>query len=105
MIGGEKKLDLVTEAGARHGIVQETGDAGNEVRAVKILDDGKDFHVGAFGLQKRHHLVIHGTNGLPVDYVEHVVGLGIDALQVTIGTENLQPCRKEQIDLAGILSK
>ena len=74
VIGGEKEPDLTAKTGAGCGILEEVGDAGNEVGAVKVLNDGKDFHVGVFRLQKRHDLVVDGTDGLSVNHVEHCVG-------------------------------
>ena len=89
MIGGKKKADLPSKFGARFGIVQEIADARNKVGAVKILDDRKHFHVGVFGLQKRHYFVIHGTDCLSLHHVKHGVGFRIHGLKMTVGTENL----------------
>ena len=105
MIGGKKKADLPSKFGAGLRIVEEIADAGNEVGAVKILHDRKHFHVGVFRLQKRHDLVIHGVDCLSLDHVEHRVGFGIDGLEMTVWTENLEPRGEEQIDLPGILAQ
>ena len=105
MIGGEEESDLAAKAGARFRIVQEIGDAGNEVGAIKILDDRKHVHVDVFGLQKRHDLIVHGVNALAMNHVKHGVRFRIDSFEMTIRVENLQPGRKQQINLARVLAQ
>jgi hypothetical protein len=105
MIGGKKEADLGTKFGAGCGIVQEVADGGNEVGAVEVLDDRKNFHVGIFGLKKRHDFVVDGTNALPTDHIEHGVGIGIYSLKMAVRAKHLQPCWKKQVDLASIFAQ
>src|SRR5208337_2313816 len=102
-IGGEKESDLMAEAGARRRIIEEVGDDRTEVVAVEILDHGEDFHIGVFRLEERHDFFVNRTHLLILNHVEHRVCVRINGLQVAIGAQNLQPCGKQQVDLAGIL--
>ena len=104
-VGREEEHDLAPEVGARFGIIQETVNARKEIGAIEVLHYRKHVHVRALRLQEGHDFVVHGVERVAVDHIEHLVGLRIDALQVAVRRQHLQPHRKEQINLARVLTQ
>ena len=90
LVAGEKCGNLLTKAAARIGIIQESRDI-DPVGAIEIIDQRKDFGSGVLGFQEGHHLGINRVHHAVLHHVEKVVGFGIDALQVTVGREHVQP--------------
>src|SRR5205823_11129393 len=86
-------------------IIKKCADASGPVGSVEVVDHGKNFHSRIFRLQEGHHLVVDGMDGGTLHYVEEFVGFKISALQVTVGCDNVQPIREEQINLSSIFAQ
>src|SRR5262245_37440892 len=104
VIAGKECPDFLAKSRPSTGIVEEIGNV-DPVRAIKIVYEREVFCSRVLRLQEGHDFVVDRVNGSFLNHSERPVGLFINALQVAIGCEHVQPCRIKKVDLACVFAK
>src|SRR6185437_6526818 len=88
----------------RVGIVQKVGYV-EPVFTGRVVHQGKDFGSRLRRLEERHDLVVDGVDFAVAHNVKRLVGLLVDALEVSVGREHVQPLGIQQVNLPRILAE
>ncbi len=98
-VGRQEEQELLAEVGARRRIHQEPADVEPLVAdGLEVVHQGKNFRLRLRLFEERHHLVIDRLHFAILHHIEKGVQQA-DALQVAVCRHEVQPLRKEQVDL------
>ena len=105
-VGGEKLVDLLDKIGARRGVQQEVADRRlkDALDRIVVVDQGKDLRVFARLRNGAGNppLVVHPMHSGRVHHGEGAIVQAIRG-QRAVRSHNVNPLRKEQIDLVDVL--
>ncbi len=104
-IAGQKPQKLRAEIAPPLLIAQKLSDVVQPLSAhrIEVVDQRHHVHSGFFRLEKRHDLIVHGPHRRAVGrHSKKLVG-GVHALNISIGAQNVQPFREQNVDLRIIL--